>query len=303
MALFDSQSLKRLRSLALVARRAGGGLLSKPRGRLPAGGTELTGHRDYAPGDDYRRLDWNLCARHDELLVKQYQGEADCPVSILLDCSRSMSLGRPSKFDVARQVTAALAYVALAELEQVSVFGYSDRIVADLGPIRDKSKILQVVRFLEGLVPRGEATDLRAVAERFARRGQRRGLVVVVSDLYDARDFRRGLDLLRNGGYHPRVVQLHDPREAQPDALGDSELVDVETGASWQVTVTERHVARYRRLHAEFLHSVRSYCVGREIGCVQIPVDLPREEVLLRSIGSKSGNRSCREELTGGGFK
>jgi hypothetical protein len=129
------------------------------------------------------------------------------------------------------------------------------------------------------------------VAERFVRRRQRRGLAVVVSDLLDPRGFRRGLDLLRYRGYHPRVVQLYDPREADPDALGDSELADVETDASWQVTVTERHLARYRRLHARFLHSVRSYCVGREIACVQIPVDLSREEVLLKSIGSESGNR------------
>lgn len=287
MVLFDSQSLNELRRLALVACQAGGGLLAKPLVRLPAGGTELSGHRDYAPGDDFRRIDWNLCARHDELLVKQFWGEADCPVSILLDCSGSMSLGRPSKFDVGCQVAAALAYVALAELEQVSVLLYSDRIVTDLGPIRDKARILEVVRFLEDFAARSESTDLGAVAERFVRRRQRRGLAVVVSDLLDPRGFRRGLDLLRHRGYHPRLVQLYDPREVEPDALGDSELADVETGLSWQVIVTEQHLARYRRLHARFLDSVRSYCVGREIACVQMPVDLPRDEVLLRTIGSK----------------
>ena len=91
MALFDSQWLNRLRYLSLASRRAGGGILAGPRakrptfGRCPAGGTELGGHRDYAPGDDYRQIDWNLCARHDELLTKQFPGEADRPVYLLLD--------------------------------------------------------------------------------------------------------------------------------------------------------------------------------------------------------------------------
>jgi len=287
MVLFDSQSLSKLRYVWLVSRRSGGGLLGGPRVRLPAGGTELSGHRDYAPGDDYRQLDWNLCARHDELLVKQFQGEADRPVYILLDCSRSMSLGRPPKFDVARQAVVALAYVALANLEQVSVLVFSDRIVTDFGPIRGKARILKLVRFLESLAARREGTDLAAAAKGFVGRQQRHGLAVVVSDLYGAAGFRPGLDVLRRRGYQPRVVQLYDPREAEPGVLGDSELVDVETGRSWQVTVTEEHLTRYRRLYAEFHDSVRSYCVGHGLRCAQVAVDLPPDELLLKAIGAK----------------
>ena len=290
MALFDSELLNRLRYVYLASRQAGGGLLAGPRAKLPAGGTELTGHRDYAPGDDYRHLDWNLCARHDELLMKQFQGEADRPVYILLDCSRSMSLSRPSKFDVARQAVAALAYVALADLEQVAVLAFSDRIAAGFGPIRHKARILKLVRFLERLTPRPEPTDLAAVAKGFVRRRQRHGLAVVVSDLYD-RDpagFRSGLDVLRRRGYQPRVVQIYDPGEAEPGTLGDSELVDVETGALWQVTVTEQHLERYRRLYAEFHHSVRSYCDGHGIACAQVGTDLPQDRLLLTAIGASS---------------
>jgi len=302
MALFDSRLLNRLRHVYLASRQAGGGLLAGPRAKLPAGGTELTGHRDYAPGDDYRYLDWNLCARHDELLVKQFQGEAERPVYILLDCSRSMSVGRPAKFDVARQAVAALAYVALADLEQVAVLAFSDRIAAGLSPIRHKAMILKLVSFLEGLTPRPEPTDLAAVAKGFVRRRQRQGLAVVVSDLYD-RDpagFRLGLDVLRSRGYQPRVVQIYDPAEAEPglpsvghrrcstEWTGDSELLDVETGALWQVTVTEKHLERYRRIYAEFHRSVRSYCDGHGIRHAQVRTDLPQDRLLLTAVGATS---------------
>lgn len=302
MTLYDSRFLNRLRHVYLAWRQAGGGLLAGPRAKLPAGGTELTGHRDYAPGDDYRHLDWNLCARHDELLVKQFQGEAERPVYILLDSSLSMSLGRPSKFEVARKAAAALAYVALADLEQVAVLAFSDRIAAGFGPVRHRARILKLVQFLEGLTPRPEPTDLAAVAKGFVRRRRRRGLAVVVSDLYD-RDpagFRLGLDVLLRRGYQPRVVQIYDPAEAEPglpsvvhrrypaEWAGDSELVDVETGAMWRVTVTKQHLERYRRIYAEFHRSVRSYCDGHGIRHAQVRTDLPQDRLLLTAVGASS---------------
>ncbi len=288
MPVVDAEALKDLEHLLLVSRRLGGGLLCTPRARLPAGGTQLSGHRDYAPGDDYRRVDWSLCARHDELLVRQFQGEADCPVYILLDCSGSMALGRPRKFDVARKVAVALAYVALSRLDPVSVLAFSDRILADSGPMRGKARILKLAGFLEGLAPRPEPTDLRLVAEQLVVRGQRRGLAVWVSDWCDPKGFARGLDTLRRSSYQPRVIQLCDPREAEPEAIGDLELVDPETGTSQEVRLTERHLARYRRLYAEFLDSLRSYCFRYRLGCVQVPIDLTHKELLFSAIGARS---------------
>jgi uncharacterized protein (DUF58 family) len=288
---FDGESLSRLRRLSLAASQARGGLLAVPRTRLTAGGTELCGHRDYAPGDDYALVDWHLCARHDELRVKQYEGEADCPVHLLLDCSPSMSLGRPSKFDVARQIVLALGYVALSSTKRVSVWAFSDCLVAQFGPIGQKARVARLARFLEALATQGGATDLAAAAKAFVFRQQRRGLAVVVSDLCDPRGFQAGLDVLRRGGYHPRVVQINDSRESEPDALGDTELVDVETGASWQITLTERHARRIGRLYAEFHSSVRRYCAGRGIACAQVPTSEPEDRRLLLAIGATRTNR------------
>ncbi len=286
MLRFDARSLNRLRCLALAARRAGGGMLARPPGNLPAGGTELTGHRDYAPGDDYRRVDWNLCARHDELLVKQYGGEAECPAYLLIDGSESMAAGNPAKFDVARQVALALAYVALMHSERVSVLAFSDRLLAQFGPVGDKNQVDRLARFLKGLSTRGGKTDLAAAAKAFVLRRQRPGLAIVVSDLYDPRGFRAGLEVLRHRGYHARVVHLSDPRDAEPGTLGDTELVDVETGATWQIPLTEEHARRYRRRYAEFHDSVRSYCAGRGVACAQVPIDLSEERLLLAAVGA-----------------
>ena len=79
-------------------------------------GIEFSEHREYNPGDDLRYLDWNIYARHGDLLLKRFQEEQDLHVYLMLDCSRSMSFGTPAKFDLARQLVAALAYIALAEV-------------------------------------------------------------------------------------------------------------------------------------------------------------------------------------------
>src|SRR5438309_9716165 len=115
--------------------------------------------RTSTPGDDFRYLDWNLYARHDELLLKRFQEEEDLHVYILLDCSRSMGFGSPPKFDFARQVAAALAYIALADLGRVAVVAFAGEIVADFPLTRGKARILSLLKFLEGLAPQGTPTD------------------------------------------------------------------------------------------------------------------------------------------------
>src|SRR5205807_10263294 len=132
MPLFDSEFLKKLEYLSLVSRRVfRGSLLAQKRTMQMGGGIEFADHREYTPGDDFRYLDWNLYARHNELMLKRFQEEEDLHVYFLLDCSRSMAFGQRCKFDLARQVTAALAYIALADLDRVAVVAYANDIVAD----------------------------------------------------------------------------------------------------------------------------------------------------------------------------
>src|SRR4051794_39353569 len=225
MALFDSDFLKKLEYLSLVSRRVfRGQILAQRRTMQLGGGIEFAHHRDYAPGDDFRYLDWNGYARHDELLLKRFQEEEDLHVYVLLDCSRSMGFGSPPKFDFARQVAAALAYIALADLDRVAVLAFAGDIVADFPLTRGKARILSLLKFLEALPCDGSVTDLARVATGFVHRTQRRGLVVVVSALYDPAGFQRGLDLLRPHRYEPHLVQVFDRQEADPKLLGDLEL-------------------------------------------------------------------------------
>jgi uncharacterized protein (DUF58 family) len=281
--LFDSEFLKKLEYLSLVSRRVfRGQLLAQRRTMQLGGGIEFADHREYAPGDDFRYLDWNVFARHGELLLKRFQEEEDLHVYILLDGSRSMAFGAPSKFDYARQVAAALAYIALADLDRVAVVAFAGDILADFPLTRGKGRILSLLKFLEGLQADAGLTNLARVAESFVHRSQRRGLAVVISDLFDPAGYQRGLDVLRHHRYEPHVIQVFDRREAEPAIKGDVELLDVETEAVEKVTVTERNLRQYRQIFEAFLESVRQYCNTYGIGGTRATTDIPFDELILR---------------------
>jgi uncharacterized protein (DUF58 family) len=283
MALFDSDFLKKLEYLSLVSRRVfRGQLLAQRRTMQLGGGIEFADHREYTPGDDFRYLDWNVFARHDELLLKRFQEEEDLHVYLLLDCSRSMAFGDPAKFDYVRQVGAALAYIALADLDRVAVVAFAGDVVGDFPLTRGKARILSLLKFLEGLETQGATTDLARVVKSFVHRSQRRGLAVVLSDLFDPNGFQNGLDLLRHHRYEPHVVQVYDRQDAAPELKGDLELFDVETETIRKVTITERNLRQYRRIFAEFLESVGQYCNTHGIGGTRSSTDVPFDELLLR---------------------
>jgi uncharacterized protein (DUF58 family) len=284
MALFDSDFLKKLEYLSLISKRVfRGSLLAQKRTMQLGTGIEFSDHREYTPGDDFRYLDWNLFARHNELLLKRFQEEEDLHVYFLVDCSRSMAFGDPPKFDFARRVAAALAYIALADLDRIAVTGFAADIVEDFPLTRGKGRVLALLKFLESLRAQGDDTNLERVVTGFLHRDQRRGLVVIVSDLFDPKGFERGLDLLRHRKYEPHIVQVYDKFEKDPpDMLGDVEMWDVESGAARKVTVTEKNLRQYRHLFQEYQGKVQDYCNRHGLGCTRTSTEIPFDELILK---------------------
>ena len=130
--MFDAEFIKQLEYLSLLSKRMfRGQLLAQRRTKQTGGGIEFADHREYIPGDDLRYVDWNVYARHGDLLLKRFQEEEDLHVYILLDCSLSMDRAGSdgvNKFLMARQIAAALAYIALSDLDRVSVMAYDDQL-------------------------------------------------------------------------------------------------------------------------------------------------------------------------------
>ncbi len=295
-ALFPSAWLARFRCLALRAERAGSAPLFARRPRkLPAGGTEATGVRDYCPGDELRYVDWHLCARRDEVLSKTFEGTADLHVAVLLDVSRSMGVasagaGRVAaaggaKFKLARQMAAACGCWALENLAAFSLVTFSGGLGPALRGLRGRWHLMRVLRFLERLGLDDPPTDLAAAVAAFVRLPQPRGPVLVISDLLDPRGFAPGLDMLRYHGFAPTMVHLYAPEDADPTRLGDVELVDCETGGRQLATVTAHATARYRQLFERFLQQVGAYCTRHTLPWLRLRADIAEERALRAILG------------------
>jgi uncharacterized protein (DUF58 family) len=280
--LFDEAFLARLESLAIAARKIQGGRTrAERRSRKTGSGIEFADHREYAAGDDFRYLDWNVYGRSERLLVRLFEEEEDLSVYVLLDVSRSMAFGSPSKLVYGKRLAAALAYVALASLDRVSITTFDRAVIARLPPTRGRSRIFRVFRFLEDQTIGGR-TGLGDAMRAFVAQNKRRGVALLISDLYDPAGFEEGIDTLRFHKYEPHVLRLVDPVEERPPLHGDVRLVDDETGETREVTVTPRVLDRYQRAHAAYRRRIEVFCADKQVGHHMLRTDVPFDEAVLR---------------------
>lgn len=277
---FDEEFLKKLEFLYVVAKKVFvGRMRAERRSRKTGSGVEFADHRNYAAGDDLRYLDWSVYGRLDKLLLRMFEEEEDLHIYLLVDASASMRAN--GKLDYAERIAAALAYIGLAKLDRVSIVPFGGGARDRLPASRGKAQIFKVFQFLSALHADGP-TELSHALESFVHQTKRRGLAIVISDFYDPAGYEEGLNLLRYHRFEPTVLQVWSEAEARPRLRGDLELVDVESGDTREVTVTERQLAAFARAHADYCARLESFCAARGIAYYRADVAVPFEELVLR---------------------
>jgi uncharacterized protein (DUF58 family) len=280
--LFGDDFQRKLDYLALVSKRVFAGRMRAERRTKKSGsGVEFADHRDYQPGDDFRYLDWNVYQRFERLLLRLYEEEEDLAIYLIVDASASMGFGGGKKLRYAKRLAAALAYVGLANLDRVSIIGTNDRVMERMPTTRGKARIFKVFRFLTELEPSG-TTNLGDALKTFVAQNKRRGLAVLLSDLYDPAGFEQGINVLRYNKFEPFVVHVVDPTEARPQLQGDVLLYDCETGDEREVTVTPKVLAKFAAAHAEYTQAVARFCATRQVSYIEADVAVPFDELILR---------------------
>lgn len=280
--LFDDEFQRKLDYLAMVSRRVfSGAMRAERRTKKTGSGVEFADHRDYAPGDDFRYLDWAAYQRFDRLLVRLYEEEEDLSIYFILDTSASMAFGDGAKLRHAKRLCAALAYVGLANLDRIAIVTATDEISGRMQSTRGKARIFRIFRFL-GQARKGGATDLGEAMKTFVAQHKRRGLAVILSDLYDPVGFERGINVLRYNRFEPFVLHIVDPREARPALRGDVRVYDCETGDEREVTVTAKVLDRYAEAYEQYLDEIRRFCTSRQVSYFRADVSVPFDELILR---------------------
>ncbi|WP_206524259.1 DUF58 domain-containing protein [Lujinxingia sediminis] len=281
-ARFDDEFLKKLDYLYIVSRKmAASGQRAKRQKKIVGSGLDFADYRVYSPGDDVKSLDWRVYSRTERLFLKLYEEEEDLHIYFLVDASRSMHLGRPNKWNYARQVAAALAYIGLSNLDRVSIIPFSSKVEGRLPPAKGKAQIFKIFNFLDACEA-GEHTSLRQAFKTFVSQNKRRGLAVVISDFYDPDGVEEGLNALRYHRFEPMVIQLFDERELNLDFHGEVQIVDCETDEARDITVTPAMLKAYREVFEDFCTELEGYCKSRQILYFRAPIQQPFDELILR---------------------
>jgi uncharacterized protein (DUF58 family) len=253
------------RHLALRTATDGqGSRMSRRRGQSP----EFVDHRHYVPGDDLRRLDWNVLARSEQTVIKRYRAEEEAAVRVAVDLSASMGMGEPTKLRLARKVAAAIGYVALAEGERAQIATISVRGVDIGAPKRGKGQWGAIRDRLRRVVV-DEPTASTTIApetsiSELLRRAGRAGILVLVTDALapngDIEAWPRAVGRARSAGHDVRLVQILSPEDIDPPWDGDLELVDAESGGVVDVTFDARAREAYARRLESLVSALREGC-------------------------------------------
>src|SRR5512135_1561233 len=299
-SLLTPELLRRLEQFQLLAaRRAKSSAKGERRSRARGQSVEFADYRTYVHGDDFRYLDWNLYGRLEKLFLKLYEEERELPVRIFLDASESMAFGEPRKFDFARQVAAAIGYVALSGFDRVSVIPFPDHAndantdpgarfaeLAARGALRSVRGKRSAIQFFQNLsaLTAGGAANLNEALRRGALEARQAGVAVVLSDFLDPAGYESGLSALVGRGFQVDLVQILAQDELSPGTFGDLRLVDSETGAMQEVTFGRYRLKGYQQTVQNYLQRLREFCQARGINFFTASSAMPLEELLLKQL-------------------
>jgi uncharacterized protein (DUF58 family) len=281
--LFDEATRRKLEQLMLTGSRVRAGAIKGERRSTKRGTSiEFADYRNYTPGDDLRRLDWNIYARLDRPLTKLYEDEEDLAVHLIIDTSASMDWGEAElhKFDYARRLVAGLGYISLATNDRLMIGALNGGGVGLFGPARGRGYSVRLLNFVNDLKPRG-TVDLNGALRDYALRAGRHGLVLIVSDMFSPTGFADGLSALLSKGNEVGIVHLLSPDEIEPPLAGDLRLVDVETGAAQEVSIDGVMRDRYVERVQAWRDDLRADCVKRGVHYLPIDTSYAWEKVIL----------------------
>jgi uncharacterized protein (DUF58 family) len=281
--LVDPVFFSRLESIELRARAlVEGSMHGLHRSPYLGLSVEFAAHREYAPGDDLRHLNWKLYARHDRLYIKEYDADTNLNLYLLLDVSASMGCanGGRSKLHYAASLAAALAHLAIKQRDAVGLTLFTDRVVDHLPP-RAKMNQLDEILAVIGAADLERSSGTGKALHEAAGLARRRGMVVVLSDLFgDVADIASGLDHLRYFNHEVILFHILDPTERDMSLAGNIRFRDLENG---ETLTTDADGIRdaYRNAVGEWISQLELECRKRAIDRVElVTTDAPDRALL-----------------------
>jgi uncharacterized protein (DUF58 family) len=250
---------------------------------------EFTEHRPYMPGDEIKHIDWKAYGKTDRFYIKQFEEETNLKSYLILDASRSMefaSKGNLKKFEYASYVAAALSFLMIEQRDAVGLTVFDEGIRVSIPPRATRSYLREILKELESARPAnktGTSTSLHRIAEQI----KRRGLVIVLSDLFDSPgSVMTALKHFRHKGHEVVVMQILDPLERSFAFESDAIFKDLETHE--EVTTQPWHIQKaYQQSMQEFLGYYQRQCRDNNIDYVLLDTSTPFDKALFEYLNKR----------------
>ena len=284
----NPETVARLENLSLRARLiVEGFIIGLHRSPYHGFSVEFAEHRAYGAGDEIRHVDWKLFAKTDRYYVKQFEEETNLKSYLLLDQSRSMSFASAgvSKLSYSQSLAAALAYLMLNQQDAIGLALFDSQLRSYLAPRARASHLNTLLGQLSRISP-GPETAIAPVLHQLAESIVKRGLIVLISDLFDdPNEVLLGLKHFRYKRHEVIVFHILDPQELSFDYSSRTRFRDMETGQT--ITTEPWHIRReYQQQMEQFIDTFRTRCRRHNIDYVQIttdrPLDLALSEYLVK---------------------
>jgi len=264
----DLDALAGIHSMQLLAKTVVEGyILGLHRSPFRGFSVEFAEYRQYAPGDEIRHIDWKVFGRSDRYYIKQYEEETNLSCHILLDCSASMGYGsgKITKLQYGSFLAATLAYFMVSQRDATGLVLFDDKVRTMLPPRSRLSHLHMLLSTLEDQKA-GAGTHIAGPLHEMAEGIRKRGLLVLISDLYDKPgDVLGALQHLRFQGSDLIVFQIADPAELKFPFSQLTEFVDPETGESL--------LAAGEAMRKPYLEAMEKFFGQYRIGCADLKVD------------------------------
>ncbi len=241
--VFDEEFYRKLESISIKARMtltdgAAGGRKSKAKGSS----VEFSDFREYTPGDDFRRIDWNAYGRFDKLFIRLFMEEREALLNIFFDCSKSMDFGDKSKAVMALRITGILTYIALNNLDRVCLNRLQGNAVIPSSSYMGKSSFQRALQFLEASNFKGNTNLSESVKRKDLKS---RGIAVVISDFFTVGSIDEVIKYLAYKKQQIILIQVLSEDELEPMLGGQVRLVDSETNEEMNLTITSKLLKTY----------------------------------------------------------
>jgi uncharacterized protein (DUF58 family) len=277
----DPVVLARIGNLELVARAVVDGFINGIH-RSPYFGAsvDFAEHRGYVPGDDIRRVDWRLYARTDRYYIKEYEADSNSNFSVLLDVSKSMGFGSRgiTKLEYGKILAGCLTYLVHRQRDRVGLVAFDSDIVEY---VPASAKHMDVaLHVLDRLTP-SKPGSLRAPLHKMAEHFGRRGLLILISDLYEEPDaVLDAVGPLRFRGNDLAVFHLLDPAELDFSFREPSAFEDLETGEQIPI-VPDALASQYKELVQAHVNALRERFSANRIDYTQLSTATPLDHALF----------------------